>query len=491
MMPQSAPALFTPTCRPFPEEMIPEAVFDERPEWVELYREAWRSAWRHVYESAETPVSPYMSEGCATSLLWIWDTSLMTFFCRYAFRAFPGVESLDNLYRIMAGEPCALKIQHPDNPPLPAWAEREYFRFTGDAARLRRLLAEERTLEKYYCFLESLRGGDPAPPWGAIPLSWRCTPEGYHWNGISSGMDNTPRGRGDYETLLWFDAAAQQGLAARSIAEMAAAIGDEPLRDAFLAEYRRKTELVQRYWDPECGAFFDRRGGAFSRVLTPAVFWPMAAGMATVEQAERLASLVADPEKLGGHCPCPTVSRDDPDFSPDGLYWRGAVWVPLVYMTSVALRNYGKHAQAAELTRKLLDHMYDTWRGWSPHSIWECYKPDRPEPALNSKNRLCRADFCGWSALGPISLFLEDIIGIHEVSAAESKICWRLSSAKRHGVRRLAFGENVVSLIYDGGMVEVTAARPFTLEVDSTLYACPAGTSSFLVSHGSTPPSRT
>jgi glycogen debranching enzyme len=305
-------------------------------------------------------------------------------------------------------------------------------------------------------------------------------------------MDNTPRGRGDYETLLWFDAAAQQGLAARSIAEMAAAIGEEELRDRFLTEYRRKTELVQRYWDPDSGAFFDRRSGdGFRRVLTPAVFWPLAAGMATPEQAERVAALVADPEKLGGLCPCPTVSHDDPDFSPDGLYWRGAVWVPLVFMTSVALRNYGRHDLAAGISRKLLDHMHRTWRDWSPHSIWECYKPDRPEPALNSKGRLCRADFCGWSALGPISLFLEDVIGIEEVSAAESKVRWRLSSARRHGVRRLSFGENTVSLLYDRGRIEVTAARPFTLEVDSMPYACPAGTSSFAFSHGSTPPSRT
>ena len=113
-------ALFVPTRRPFPKAEIPEVIFDEHPEWVELYWEAWRSAWRHVYESAVTPVSPYMGEGCATSRVWIWDTSLMSFFCRYAAHTFPGIESLDNLYAIMSGAPAGLKIQHPDNPPLPA-----------------------------------------------------------------------------------------------------------------------------------------------------------------------------------------------------------------------------------------------------------------------------------------------------------------------------------------------------------------------------------
>lgn len=36
--------LFIPTRRPFPKAEIPEVIFDEHPEWVELYMEAWRSA---------------------------------------------------------------------------------------------------------------------------------------------------------------------------------------------------------------------------------------------------------------------------------------------------------------------------------------------------------------------------------------------------------------------------------------------------------------
>ena len=92
-------------------------------------------------------------------------------------------------------------------------------------------------------------------------------------------MDNTPRGCDDWNGLLWFDAVAQQGLAARSIAELAALIGNEPLKRKFQREFEQKTELLQRYWDPETGAFQDRRDGAFCRVLTPAIFWPLAANM--------------------------------------------------------------------------------------------------------------------------------------------------------------------------------------------------------------------
>ena len=469
-------SLFTPTRRPFPADEIPGAVFDERPEWVALCNEAWRSAWRHVYESGATPVSPYMGEGCARPLVWIWDTSLMSFFCRYAFRVFPGVESLDNLYRIMSGEPCEVRIQHPDNPPLPAWAELEYFRFTGDAGRVRRILGAG-YLERHYTFLESLSAGTQPPAWGAIPPAWRRTPEGYLWNGIASGMDNTPRGRGSYDGLLWFDAPAQLGLAALSIARLAEIAGMGELRRRFLAEYERKREIVRRHWDPVAGAFFDRRGGGFCRVLTPAVFWPMAAEMATPEQAKRLAELLADPSKLGGSCPCPTVSRDDPDFSGSGDYWRGAVWVPLVYMTAKALEKYGMYNEARAVSRSLLGRMSDTFREYEPHTIWECYKPDLPEPALNSKGRTCRADFCGWSALGPVALLIENVIGIGGVSASGGRVEWRISSHRRHGVRNLRVGENLLTLLCEEGRITVSCTSPFTLAADGREFHCPAGRS--------------
>lgn len=45
--------------------------------------------------------------------------------------------------------------------------------------------------------------------------------DGYRWSGVASGMDNTPRGREDYDSILWFDLLAQQALAARRIATYA------------------------------------------------------------------------------------------------------------------------------------------------------------------------------------------------------------------------------------------------------------------------------
>lgn len=41
----------------------------------------------------------YMDENCYEDQIWIWDTCFMVLFAKYAPRAFPGIESLDNLYK--------------------------------------------------------------------------------------------------------------------------------------------------------------------------------------------------------------------------------------------------------------------------------------------------------------------------------------------------------------------------------------------------------
>ena len=46
-----------------------------------------------------------------------------------------------------------------------------------------------------------------------------------------------------------------------------------------------------------------------------------------------------------------------------------------------------------------------------------------PSPSTYAKSDVyVRDDFCGWSALGPISLFIEDIIGIKEANAFRGEL---------------------------------------------------------------------
>ena len=62
--------------------------------------------------------------------------------------------------------------------------------------------------------------------------------------------------------------------------------------------------------------------------------WPGAPGNDAPLATGR--SLVAD---AAAHCPLPSLARNDPDFRPDGAYWRGSVWLPTAYMTVKAVAD--------------------------------------------------------------------------------------------------------------------------------------------------------
>ena len=201
--------------------------------------------------------------------------------------------------------------------------------------------------------------------------------------------------------------------------------------------------------------------------------------MATREQAESMAELLLAEDKLGGPVPCPSVARDDPDFEEDGRYWRGSVWLPAAYMVLKGLERYGKFELASRLASELIRHIADTFAGYEPHTIWECYDPVEPKPALNKCKRVVRKDFCGWSALGPIALLLENIIGIHHISVSDNTIHWQLNGSSRRGIRNLHFGENCVDLIAENGVVKVVARNDFNLILNGRTISCPAGESVF------------
>lgn len=475
--------LFKPTSRPFPGDALPEAVYDDEPRFVELWRDAWRIAWKHVYESEHMPCSPYLGEGCGINRIWIWDSCLMTLFSRYSNSLFPSGNTLDNFYRVISGRcDSPILVHHPDNPPLFAWAELGLYRQTGDLNRIENLM-ESGVLKRHYDWLEHMASPGECVDWGGIHVSWKRLPEGYMWSGNPSGMDNTPRGRGYYDSIMWVDALAQQGMFAQGIAELARLTGREELAMKFQGEYEAKKRLMQSYFDSQDNCFYDRRipchvaGEAFfCRVLTPASFWPLLAGMATQEQARAMVETLRDPTKLGGAIACPSVSRDDPGFVPAGEYWRGSVWLPVFYMTMKSLERYGCYDLAEKLSIQLLEWMKRCYDDVSPHTIWECYSPTEPLPADNKAKKTVRRDFCGWSALGPVSLFLENVIGLYQMSAAEQTVSWRLpEKCKLRGVRNLQLGGNRISLVADTDSLSTEASLPFVLVLDGGKYPVPAG----------------
>ena len=151
--------------------------------------------------------------------------------------------------------------------------------------------------------------------------------------------------------------------------------------------------------------------------------------------------------------------------------------MPEVYMTVKGLEKNGCKDLADEIARKMISLQYRTWKNFEPHTIWECYSPTEDKPATNKVGNFSRPDFCGWSALGPISMFIENILGIREVNALENKIVWEPASGKRNGIKNLKMGKETFSLIaYPAeNKAEVDASADFTLHLNGKNIICRQG----------------
>ena len=141
----------------------------------------------------------------------------------------------------------------------------------------------------------------------------------------------------------------------RAMAELARAVGQEPLARRCEARAARRVAAMQaKMWDPQRGFFFslDRDTDRRIPVRTLQGFLPLAARAATAAQAAALAAELRDPKRWWTRYPVPTTALDEPRFDPKG-YWRGDMWPPTTYLVAYGLRQYGFAAEGVELTRRL------------------------------------------------------------------------------------------------------------------------------------------
>ena len=211
------------------QELMPDAV---KPEWrseiplvvhpdtglVHLYESAWDIAAGRVRKGpAGLPASPYLDENCYDDQIWIWDTCFMALFTKYCPSVFPGKETLLNLYAPIHDRVYTpLKIHLRDNPPIFAWVEDAYYRFTGDRKHAEMVLLQKRYLQRHFDYFNTIPKGDVDtlasvyynPIHRGVVRDEQGQIVGYTWHGGASGMDNTPRGRdcGGADSILWVDA---------------------------------------------------------------------------------------------------------------------------------------------------------------------------------------------------------------------------------------------------------------------------------------------
>ncbi len=150
---------------------------------------------------------------------------------------------------------------------------------------------------------------------------------------------------------------------------------------------------VQRTLWSEADACFwdwDYEEKAFVKVITPAIYMPLWAGIATKAQAAAVERFAKDPKKL---YPCmPTVALDHPKMDPLG-YWRGSVWMNTAYFAIKGLYDYGLTETAMKIRNTLLNWLEQT------DTIFENYNP------LTGEGK-CAKDF-SWSCVFAMEMIFE------------------------------------------------------------------------------------
>jgi hypothetical protein len=204
-------------------------------------------------------------------------------------------------------------------------------------------------------------GYDDNPSWGHYEKGPAVHPPQYRGE---SGVDYIFRtGTLNLDTVLnnslW-------AINADALARMARELGYEEDARRFSNQHREISSRINaRLWDENRGIYADRLwdegGGRFSSRKTPMMFYLMAAGVASPEQARRLVKEhLLNPKEFWGPYVLPTVSRDDPTY-PEQYYWRGAIWPPMNYFTYEGLKRYGFDEEAAELVRKTYEMVKLNW----------------------------------------------------------------------------------------------------------------------------------
>ena len=200
--------------------------------------------------------------------------------------------------------------QNAANPPIFAWAEWEYFRFSGDRSRLSRVaLPLEKHLE-WWAQKGSPEALAHAPDWNAQGRRARDSVHTLFWNTPNgSGTQNLPR-----EGTGWVDASSQMVLAWKSLAGICDELGQHQKAARFAREAQDLSAQINRWcWNETDGFYYDvRRDGTQFKAQTVAGFWPLVAGVATPKQAARLAAHLLNERKFWRPVPFPSLEAAHP-----------------------------------------------------------------------------------------------------------------------------------------------------------------------------------
>jgi glycogen debranching enzyme len=171
----------------------------------------------------------------------------------------------------------------------------------------------------------------------------------------------------------------------KALAAMARELGKTGEANSWEARAKERTGLINKtMWDHPTGFYYnvDRSDNDFS-FKAPADlkrreiigFLPLWAGVADSTQAAALVRTLVDSSMFWRPYGVPSLSASDSYYNPKG-YWNGPVWVEWDYLIQRGLQQYGYHAEAKALVRRVAAGMIAQLK--KDHNFWEFYSPDEP-----------------------------------------------------------------------------------------------------------------
>lgn len=467
--------------------LIPHPIIEGHSEWLALYRKTWQILWENLsYGNSYNKYGKVFLEEGFNEQIYQWDSSFMTVFAKYARQLFPAIETLDNFYikqkpdgyiqrsySVTSGDEAELSsAKEPAvNPPLFAWAELEYAKYSGETERLVEVLPK---LEKYYMWIKQ-----------HMRTSYG---QGlYYQTQLGSGMDNTPRG--DSAEAAWVDMSMQQALAAKNLSEICQLLNLKDQQAQWKTEYEELRSLInQKLWSEKDHYYYDlQRNGEHAGVRHIGSYWALLAEIPDSQQANSFIEYLKNDREFHRKNLFPTLSASSPFYHLSGAYWRGSVWAPTNYMTIKGLEQYNEPELAYEASVNYLDLMTRVYKSnIDPkritaldridgflHTLWECYAPESDEPCSPGADKsYSRANFVGWSGLGPVALLIENVVGL-KLKGLSNEIEWNLREPTRIGMENLYFGKNLakVSLVAEvekksTRIVHVQSETSFKLKIN-------------------------
>ncbi len=388
-------------------------------------------AWDTIYEPEKdrvvSPVSRIWNVGWGGYVLFEWDNYFAAFMAAVDNKEIAYANAVEMTREITESglvpnfaSPYNLKSRDRSEPPVGALMVREIYRKYRDVWFLEEVFDDLLRWNRYWHEHRNLGG---LLCWGSDPYT-PLTDTHFEIEGVNdlqggaweSGLDNLPV----YDEIP-FDAvshlmqmqdAGLNGLYVEdceALADIAAVLAKPDEAQELRARAGQYREALKSLWVEAAGTFCNRRtdNGEYSPRLAPITFYPLLAGSATQEQAQRMmAEHFYNPEEFWGEWILPTIARNDPAY-PDQNYWRGRIWGPMNFLVYLSLCKYDLPQARKDLSEKSKQLLLKEWL--ENGHVYENYDGDTGVGG-NVKN----ADaFYHWGGLlGIITLMEEGLIEV-------------------------------------------------------------------------------